>query len=110
MVRFPVAKVVKDMETEIVADFLVKKIFIYYGPNKELLLDNGTNLLVNIMEHYLLKFYFYHKYITIYYLQTNGKFENLNSTLGDKLTKYLADKATKLWDKYLLQALFAIKI
>lgn len=42
----------------------------------------------------------------IYHTQTKEKVGNLNNTLGDKLTKYLASKTTKLWDEYLLQALF----
>lgn len=44
------------------------------------------------------------------YSQASRKIENLNGILGDMLTKYLTSKLTKLWDKYLPQALFATKI
>lgn len=105
-----VAKAVKDAEAETVADFLVQEIFMHYGPPKELLSDNGTNLLANVVEHYLRKLHTRHRYTTAYHPRTNGKVENLNGTLGDMLTKYLAGKPTKLWDKYLPQALFATRI
>lgn len=72
---------------------------MYYKPFNELLSDNGTNFLVNVVEYYLKKLYIWHKYMTIYYPQTNRKVKNLNSSLSDILTKYVVDKPTKLWDE-----------
>lgn len=53
IIKWPVIKIVKDAEADIITNFLVQKIFIYYGLSKELLLDNNTNFLANIIEHYL---------------------------------------------------------
>ena len=69
---------------------------MYYGLPKELLLDNDTNFLANVMKYYLQKLYTRDKYTTIYQLQTNWKLENLDGTLGNMLTKYLVSKPTKL--------------
>ena len=99
--KWPYAKTVKDAEAETIADFLVQEIFMHYGPPKELLSDNGTNFLANVVEHYLQKFHTRYRYTTAYHPRTNRKFENLNDTLGDMLIKYLAGKLIKLWDKYL---------
>ena len=51
-----------------------------------------------------------YRHTTPYHPRTNGKVENLNGLLGRMLTKYLLNKPTKLWDGYLEQALFAVRI
>lgn len=43
------------MEAKTVVNFLVQEIFMHYKPSKKLLSDDGTNLLANIVEYYLLK-------------------------------------------------------
>lgn len=63
-----------------------------------------------MMEHYLCRLHIWHKYTTIYHSQTSEKIQTLNCILGDILTNYLTGKSTKLWDKYLLKALFVTKI
>ena len=107
---WPIIKVVKDIEIETVTNVLVQEIFMHYGSPKELLSDNGTNLLANVVEYYLRKLHIQYRYITAYYCQTNRKVENLNSTLGDILTRYLVGKPTKLWNEYLPQVLFVTRI
>ena len=69
---------------------------MYYGLSKELLLDNDTNFLANVVKYYLQKLHTWDKYMTVYYLQTNWKVENLDGTLGNMLTKYLIGKPKKL--------------
>lgn len=96
---WPVAKIVKDIKAEIIANFLVLEIFRYYKLLKKLLSDNSNNLLANVLEYYLQKFYTWYNYIITYYPQINKMFENLNGTLSDMLTKYLVGKFIKLWDK-----------
>jgi len=39
--------------------------------------------------------------MTFYYLCTNEKIKNLNKILSFMLTKYLMNKLTQLWNKYL---------
>lgn len=57
MTGWPIAKAVKDVRAETVADFLVQKIFMHHAPPKEFLSDNSTNFLVNVVENYLQKLY-----------------------------------------------------
>lgn len=52
-IRCSIAKAIKYTKAETVVDFLFKKIFIYYSLSKKLLLDNNTNLLVNVLKYYL---------------------------------------------------------
>jgi hypothetical protein len=62
------------------------------------------------MRFYITKLGIRYRITIFYYPRTNGKVENLNGTLGRMLTKLIIDKPTKLWDKYLLQALFSARI
>lgn len=57
MTGWPITKTVKDMNAEMMIDFLVQEIFMYYAPHKELLSDNSTNLLANIVKYYLAKIF-----------------------------------------------------
>jgi transposase InsO family protein len=107
---WPVAKAVPDAKQETVADFLHNDIFANYGAPREILSDNGPNLLGGVIENYLAKLRSRHRTTTPYHPRTNGKVENLNGTLGSMLTKYLMGKPTRLWDQYLTQALFATRV
>ena len=68
--------------------------------------NNKTNFKANIVKYYLQKLVIYYQNITVYYSQINKKIKNLNNILRNILTKYLTNKSTILWDKYLSQALF----
>jgi len=102
-----VTKAVLNAMKATVADFLCDKIFINYDSSRELLSDNDMNFLSHVMAYYLKKLRTQHRTITLYHLCINEKVENLNETLSFMLTKYFMSKSTQLWDKYLLQALFA---
>ncbi len=102
-----VIKAVSDAMKATVADFLYNKIFINYNSLRELLSDNDTNFLSYVMIYYLKKLRTQHRTIILYHLCTNEKIENLNKMLSFMLIKYLMSKSTQLWNKYLLQALFA---
>ena len=107
---WPITKAVKNVEAETITKFLIQEIFMYYGLPKELLSDNGTNFLANVVKHYLQKLHTQHRYMTAYHPRTNEKVKKFNSILGNMLINYLAGKSTKLWDEYLLQVLFATRI
>lgn len=61
-----IAKVVKNVEAKTIIDFLISEIFIYYRLLKELLSDNGTNFLANVVKYYLQKLYTQYKYTIAY--------------------------------------------
>jgi hypothetical protein len=81
-----------------------------YGPPKELLSDNGTNLTGNVMKAYTALLGSKHRVTTPYHPRTNGKVEILNGILGTMLTKMLMNQPTILWDQYLAQATFATRV
>jgi transposase InsO family protein len=106
---WPVAKAVPDATEEAIAEFL-HEIYVNYGAPREILSDNGTNLLSGAVKHYVRMLKARHRTTTPYHPRTNGKVENLNGTLGKMLTKYLMGKPTRLWDEYVPQALFATRV
>ncbi len=101
-----VTKAVLNATEATVVDFLCDEIFTNYDLLRELLSNNDTNFLSHIMIYYLKKLRTQHRTMTLYYLCTNEKIENLNKMLNFMLTKYLMSKSTQLWNKYLSQALF----
>ncbi len=105
-----VTKAVSDAMKATVIDFLYDKIFINYDSLRELLSDNDTNFLSHVVTYYLKKLRTQHITTTLYHFCINEKIENLNEMLSFMLTKYLMNKLTQLWNKYLSQALFAAQI
>lgn len=82
---------------------------MHYRVPKELLFENGTNSLANVIEHYLRKLHTRYRYTILHHPWTNEKVKNFYNILGDILTKSLEGKPTKLSDEYLSQILFATK-
>ena len=107
---WPVAKALPDAKAETIAKFVHDEITMVYGAPKELLSDNGSNLTGKIMDAYLRLLRTRHRVTTPYHPRTNGKVENFNGFLGTTLTKLCANQPVVLWDQYLSQALFAIRI
>jgi len=91
-----VTKAVLNAMKITVADFLYDEIFTNYDSSRKLLSDNSTNFLSCIMTYYLKKLRTQHRIMTLYYLCTNEKIENLNEMLSFMLTKYLMNKSTQL--------------
>ena len=100
----------KDATEEIIGLFLFERIFVHYSAPKEILSDNGRNLLAGAVRYFVKLLQTRHRTTTPYHPRTNGKVENLNGILGRMLTKYLMNKPTRAWDLYLQQALFATRV
>ncbi|KAJ5955302.1 hypothetical protein N7501_009581 [Penicillium viridicatum] len=73
---------------EAIAKFLYNNIFIVYSVSTEFLIDNSVNLLATSVEYFIKLINTKYRTITLYYLRTNRKVENLNGLLGRILTKY----------------------
>jgi hypothetical protein len=64
-----------------IARVIYDEIIIIYGPPKELLLNNGRNLIRNVIKAYTTLLSTKYKVIIFYYSKTNGKVENFNGFL-----------------------------
>jgi hypothetical protein len=107
---WPIAKALPDAKAETIAKFIHNEITMVYGAPKELLSDNGRNLISKILHAYTNLLQIRHRVTTPYHPRTNGKVENFNGFLGATLTKMLVNQPIVLWDQYISQALFAIRI
>ena len=107
---WPIAKALPDAKAERIAAFIHEEIAMVYGPPKELLSDNGSNLTGKVMQAYTDALKTKHRVTTPYHPRTNGKVENFNGFLGSTLTKLMVNQSTTLWDQYLPQALFAVRV
>ena len=107
---WPVAKAIPNQEALTIAKFIHEDIYALYGPPKELLSDNGSNFLSEVIAHLVRVLQTRHRLTTPYHPRANGKVENLNGTLGAVLTKFTLGKNVHTWDLYLPEALYATRI
>lgn len=110
MTGWPVTKALPNARAETIANVIHDDIAMVYGPPKELLSDNGRNLTGGVMKAYTALLATKHRVTTPYHPRTNGMVENFNGLLGNILTKMLVNQPTILWDQYLMQATFSIRI
>ena len=96
IIEQPIAKAIQNITNKTIANFLYDDIFINYRSSRELLLNNRTNFLSRIITLYLTRLKTRYRIITLYYLRTNNKIENLNESLDKILTKYLIEKLIRL--------------
>lgn len=107
---WPIAKALPNARAETIAQFIHDEITVVYGAPKEILSDNGPNLTSKVMQAYTNLLKARHRFTTPYHPRTNGKVENFNGFLGATLTRLLTNKPVILWDQYLPQALFAVRV
>lgn len=107
---WPIARAVKDATSLTVMEFIHREIFTEYRIPNEILTDNGANLVSEAVETFLKPTKLKHRTTTPYHPQTNGKVERLNGTIGKLLAKYLYGKPIQMWDDYLDQAVFSVRI
>ena len=107
---WPIAEVVPNATSQTVMKFIHERIFSVYGTPHEILTDNGSNLVSEAVETFLRPTNLKHRTTTPYHPQTNGKVERFNGTIGKILTKYLYGKPVRMWDEYLTQATFAVRL
>ena len=105
--RYPEAVPLKNQEAETVADALVG-IFSRVGIPKELLSDQGTNFMSELIQELCRLLQIRKLTSTPYHPQTNGLVERFNGTLKGMLRCY-AQKDPGNWDKQLPYVLFAYR-
>jgi hypothetical protein len=107
---WPVVRALKDATSQSVIDFIHDEIFSVYGTPNQILTDNSSNLISEATTSFLRAAGVKHRTTTPYHPQTNGKIERFNGMLGKMLTQYCYGKQVILWDEYLMQAVFAVRI
>ena len=105
--RYPEAIPLREIDSESVADALMDT-FCRMGVPKEILSDNGTQFVSDVMKavHRILSIK--HLTSTLYHPATNGIVERYNGVLKQMLKKVCADNPQD-WDKYLPSLLFAYR-
>jgi transposase InsO family protein len=79
-----------------IADFLQDKIFVDYGPPREIITDNGKQFTSDVVAHLMQKVRARHHLITPYHPRSNGKIERYNGALGKILTRMLVGQPVAL--------------
>jgi len=91
-----------------VAETLVERIFLEYGPPDKILSDRGTHFHNALVEAILQLFLVRQVFSSGYRPQTAGITERMNQTLLDLLAMYV-DRNQRDWDKLLPYVLFAYR-
>ena len=105
--KYPVAVALKNQEAETVAEALMG-IFADMGFPKEILTDQGSNFMSELMKE-LCRLLKVSKLVSSpYHPQTNGLVEKFNGTLKKMLKAYAVKEPSK-WDKHLPYVLFAYR-
>jgi len=105
--RYPEAVPLKKIDTVTVAEALFS-IFSRTGVPKEVLSDNGTQLISDAMKEVYRLLGVKSLTTTPYHPQTNGLCENINGQLKNILRKMCAEQPTS-WHRFLPAVLFAIR-
>ena len=105
---WPEAFAVPDKTADTVAHLLLEHIFTRYGCPLQIVTDNGTENVNNVVKDVLETLNVDHVLTSVYHPQSNSKVERFHRTLHDVLSKRLADDQ-RTWDLHLNQALAAIR-
>lgn len=107
---WPAARALEYAHAELIADFIYEEIFLKFGAPREIITDNGTNLVARVNKRLYADMGSRHRCTTAFHPRTNGKVESFNGLIGRLLTKMLIGKPTRLWDEYLPAALFSARV
>ena len=105
---WPEAFAVLDKTADTVANLLIEEIYPRYGCPLQIVIDNKTENVNNVIRETLESLNIHHVLTSVYHPQSNAKFERFHRTLHDVLSKKLAGNQ-QYWDVYLNEALAAIR-
>jgi len=105
--RYPEAVALKDISTETVAEALVE-IYSRVGIPKEVLSDQGTQFVSNVMKEVSRLLSVRQLVTSPYHPICNGLVEKFNGTLKAMLKKVSSEKLQE-WDRYIAPLLFAYR-
>jgi transposase InsO family protein len=101
-------RAIPDAMAKSVANFLYEDIICRHGYPQELVSDNGSAFISQVVEAILERHQIKHWLISPYHPQSNGLVERFNRTLCSSLAKYV-QVMEEDWDKFLPSVLFAYR-
>ena len=105
--RYPEALPIPDTEAITIAKELVS-VFAKVGIPDEILTDQGSNFMSNLLQEIYLMLNISHLRTSPYHPQTDGQTERFNGTLKSMIRKFTASNQ-KDWDEHLPYLLFAFR-
>ncbi len=106
--RWVVAKAVKELNEDSIAEFLYE-LTMQYGAPYEIITDRAKYFLSEGIAEYKLRLGIRHLATSPYHPQTNGMVERMHAMVGHGITTLVAGR-TDRWDEFLDQTLFAIRV
>ena len=108
LTKWPEARALPDAKATSVASFFYEDIICRHGCPKELLTDQGTHFVNELLNTMCNRLGVKHRLSTAYHPQTNGLVERFNRTLCEILARY-SGAYKEDWDVFLPSALFAYR-
>lgn len=108
LTKWPEARALPNAKAASVASFFYEDIICRHGCPKELLTDQGTHFVNELLDTMCNRLGVKHRLSTPYHPQTNGLVERFNRTLCEILARYSGEYEDD-WDVFLPSALFAYR-
>ena len=108
LTKWPEARALPNAKAASMASFFYEDIICRHGCPKELLTDQGTHFVNELLQAMCKRVGVKHRLSTAYHPQTNGLVERFNKTLCEILAKY-SGMYKEDWDVFLPSALFAYR-
>ena len=108
LTKWPEAWALPNAKAALVASFFYENIICCHRCLKELLTDQGTHFVNELLQAMCKRVGVKHRLFTAYHPQKNGLVERFNKTLCEILAKY-SEMYKEDWDVFLPSALFAYR-
>ena len=108
LTKWPEAKAIPDATAQSVARFIYEDIICRHSCPVEIVSDNGSAFVSQVVEAILEQYQIKHHLISPYHPQSNGLVERFNRTLCTSLAKYIQIMEND-WDQYIPSVLFAYR-
>jgi hypothetical protein len=108
LTKWPEARAIPDATAASVASFFYEDIICRHGCPQEIISDNGSAFISQMVESMLENHQIKHRLISPYHPQSNGLVERFNRTLCKSLAKFVQLQEQD-WDKFIPSVLFAYR-
>jgi hypothetical protein len=100
--KWVIAHPIPSKDAEQVAEALIQRLYMIFGPAEVLLADNGSEITANQVNAQVFQRLGSHLTNTVgYHPASNGQVERMNRVIKDAIAKYTEDRDHKDWDRLL---------